>query len=276
MGKVEKIIVLSVLSLVTIILVVSLNGSRDSGEVDSALEQGLESAQRRPESESAVPSVEGPSADNSLRELSEDELTRLLAEGAREVEPIEAASPLPSDPVHLDPGSLATGPKPAAQDPRIEPGRLLSSTVAVEEPRPAAREAVPEGSTLITVRGLEDSYLDEFKLYTWRPGDDLETVAARYYGNSERAEVLQRFNEGEQHLRPGDRILVPVFDLTGEGALERAGEVGAYVVRQGDSLWTISKEVYGKGSEWRSIYEANRDVMADEHSLHVGMRLRVP
>ncbi len=49
-----------------------------------------------------------------------------------------------------------------------------------------------------------------------------------------------------------------------------------YTVRQGDSLYAISRRIYGTGSRWRDIYEANRDRLPDENSVRAGMTLRIP
>lgn len=49
-----------------------------------------------------------------------------------------------------------------------------------------------------------------------------------------------------------------------------------YTVVAGDTLSHISGKVYGTTSRWRDIYEANRDVMANENSLKIGMKLRLP
>ncbi len=49
-----------------------------------------------------------------------------------------------------------------------------------------------------------------------------------------------------------------------------------YIVEPGDSLYGISREVYGTGSRWREIFEANSDILSDENSVRVGMRLEIP
>jgi nucleoid-associated protein YgaU len=49
-----------------------------------------------------------------------------------------------------------------------------------------------------------------------------------------------------------------------------------YVVRAGDSLYAISKKVYGNASYINSIYLANRDTMKSKNSLKVGQTLRLP
>lgn len=50
-----------------------------------------------------------------------------------------------------------------------------------------------------------------------------------------------------------------------------------YTVAAGDSLWVIAKKVYGKGTEGRRIFEANRDKMSSEDDLlKVGTTLTIP
>ncbi|MBD5781817.1 LysM peptidoglycan-binding domain-containing protein [Pelagicoccus sp. NFK12] len=49
-----------------------------------------------------------------------------------------------------------------------------------------------------------------------------------------------------------------------------------YTIQAGDSLYKISRLVYGDGSRWREILNANRDVIPDESSLRVGATIRIP
>jgi len=61
-----------------------------------------------------------------------------------------------------------------------------------------------------------------------------------------------------------------------------AGEVGRaarrYVVKADDSLIRIARKVYGRGHEqqYKLIFQANRDVLADESTLRVGQELVIP
>jgi nucleoid-associated protein YgaU len=49
-----------------------------------------------------------------------------------------------------------------------------------------------------------------------------------------------------------------------------------YVVKSGDTLSGISKEVYGTSALWRKIYEANTDVMDSPDAVKPGTTLRIP
>ncbi len=49
-----------------------------------------------------------------------------------------------------------------------------------------------------------------------------------------------------------------------------------YTVRPGDTLWRISKNHWGEGSQWHKLYEANRESIADLGRLQVGKVLTIP
>jgi hypothetical protein len=50
-----------------------------------------------------------------------------------------------------------------------------------------------------------------------------------------------------------------------------------YTVKKGDSLWKIAKNVYGDGSKWRQIYDANKKVIGKNPNLiYPGQRLVIP
>ena len=114
-------------------------------------------------------------------------------------------------------------------------------------------------------------------------------VAKKLYGDTAKSALLRQFNEGSGYTAPGERVLVPVFDGregavvmdTAEGASARSGEFSEglgnlYRVVEGDSLWVISKKVYGKGSEWEKIYDVNQDQLSSPDDVKPGMGLKIP
>ena len=52
--------------------------------------------------------------------------------------------------------------------------------------------------------------------------------------------------------------------------------VKTYIVKKGDTLSKISKEIYGSSKYYRSIYQANSDSMRSESDLKIGMTLTIP
>jgi nucleoid-associated protein YgaU len=61
--------------------------------------------------------------------------------------------------------------------------------------------------------------------------------------------------------------------------VEAQGAVGAarnYTVKSGDSLSAIAEREYGDASEWKRIYEANRDQLDDPDLIQPGQELKIP
>ena len=55
-----------------------------------------------------------------------------------------------------------------------------------------------------------------------------------------------------------------------------SGTAGTYIVVKGDSLSKIAKREYGDANKWRTIYEANRDLIKDPDLIYPGQSLRIP
>ena len=49
-----------------------------------------------------------------------------------------------------------------------------------------------------------------------------------------------------------------------------------YVVKEGDSLWSIAAEKLGDGSRYKEISKLNADILKNDHDLTIGMRLNLP
>ena len=54
------------------------------------------------------------------------------------------------------------------------------------------------------------------------------------------------------------------------------GSAKIYVVVKGDSLSKIAKREYGDANKWRTIYEANKELIRDPDLIYPGQELKVP
>ena len=63
-----------------------------------------------------------------------------------------------------------------------------------------------------------------------------------------------------------------------DGEAETPARHDTYVVQKGDSLSTIAAkpEIYGKGSQWRRIFDANRGLLKSSDRVRAGMTLKIP
>ncbi len=50
----------------------------------------------------------------------------------------------------------------------------------------------------------------------------------------------------------------------------------SYTVASGDTLWKIAERMYGKGSNYQAIFEANRDILDDPDRIFPGQKLVIP
>lgn len=56
--------------------------------------------------------------------------------------------------------------------------------------------------------------------------------------------------------------------------VQGTGELASYTVQQGDTLMKIAFNVYGDISQWKSIYELNKDLLSSANSLKTGMTVK--
>jgi len=283
MGQFEKIVVLLIgFFLVTVIIVVTFGPSEEkpfgmgpAGEVEAAGK-----GEPRPGVDSLRAS-EPPGSELAARDPRP-------AEGAnprRERERGEAKAPAEEREAEPQSRGLIALREESREDPAAPDTDLLLDSAGTSRPGPRA-DRLPAGAALLTLEGLEDTFEPDLKQYVWKSGDTFVALAERLYGDARMSKLLRQFNEDRTDVEPGERILVPVFDGR-RGSDARSADAGSdeppsaahgdlYTVEEGDSLWVISKKVYGVGASWETIYQANRDVLESPDDLDVGMKLRIP
>jgi nucleoid-associated protein YgaU len=60
------------------------------------------------------------------------------------------------------------------------------------------------------------------------------------------------------------------------GSSQGGGGQRTYTVNPGDNLSAIAQHLYGDASQWRRIYEANRDKISNPDLIHPGQVLNIP
>jgi LysM repeat protein len=107
-------------------------------------------------------------------------------------------------------------------------------------------------------------------------GDDLWSLAERYYGNGRDWRKIAAANPtvltgGPDRLQIGWRLKIP--DLDDDSQLEHQRMI---TVRRGDTLSAIAERELGAASRWTDIFRANRSQLTDPDELVLGMRLALP
>ena len=149
------------------------------------------------------------------------------------------------------------------------------------------------------------------KVYVVGEGDNLAVIAQKFYGSEDgnkRINITRIFEANRKFLKSSDEIYVgqkliipplsashrnksKIDSLLASPMLEKVESIGKrhfsadsrkakqskrHVVREGDSLWQIAAEQLGDGNRYGEIAKLNADILDDEDSLSVGMRLEMP
>jgi len=134
-----------------------------------------------------------------------------------------------------------------------------------------------------------------FFSYTWKRGDDLASLAEKFWGDPDLAMVISKANPRRdmRRLRAGVVLRIPedpdniqgldVDPVTGEvipqppDSIDK-GLVTEYVVESNDTLTGIAYALYGKASLWTVIRDANLHQLKrkDGSDIRPGMRLVIP
>lgn len=63
---------------------------------------------------------------------------------------------------------------------------------------------------------------------------------------------------------------------SGSSSTEASAVEQTYTVQKGDTLSHVSQQFYGKASQWKQIFEANRDQLDDPDRIKPGQILKIP
>jgi len=146
------------------------------------------------------------------------------------------------------------------------------------------------------------------KSYVVVDGDNLAVIAKKFYGDekgNKTINVTRIFQANRTLLGSpdeicvGQKLIIPPLPASAPdksktekvfpaSILEKAKSIGQkylssdgrkgkqHIVREGDSLWKIAAEQLGDGSRYTEIAKLNTDILDDEDTLSIGMRLKMP
>lgn len=108
--------------------------------------------------------------------------------------------------------------------------------------------------------------------YEVKAGDSLWKISQRLYNNGFYWSEIAKVNKinNPSLLVVGQKLTLPAI---GGGSETASGE---YVVKKGDSLWSISVTNLGDGFRWTEIWNLNREVIKSPGVLEIGWKLKLP
>lgn len=127
-----------------------------------------------------------------------------------------------------------------------------------------------------TARAPAQAGSGDWGTYRVRRGDTLMKIAFETYGDLYRWKDLFEANRdvisNPNSLPPGKTIKFEKPSTPVE--IQRNGE--KYLIKLGDTLGTISNDVYGTQKKWRRIYKNNRAMIKDPNKIFAGFTLYYP
>ncbi|MBC7693400.1 MAG: LysM peptidoglycan-binding domain-containing protein [Methylotenera sp.] len=171
-----------------------------------------------------------------------------------------AALPLADPATSTPPMSLAeaTPPPPAAQpDPIAAPAA----------PEPVAQAPVPAEHSA----PAPSSGTGEHQEYTVQKGDTLMKIAFEVYGDIYQWKKILEDNSDKissANAIPKGTVLKVDKSVAG---IDRNGE--KYLIKNGDTLGTISDDVYGTKAKWKKLWENNKQLIKDPNRIFAGFYL---
>ncbi|MGI1659840.1 MAG: LysM peptidoglycan-binding domain-containing protein [Desulfitobacterium sp.] len=148
---------------------------------------------------------------------------------------------------------------------------MIESTLSSLEPTMEPTPEPTSGSEALPSSTATD--------YTVKAGDTLATIALNHYGSYENSlkiyqANLDLFKKSNNRLDAGMILHLPAEGLLAPLSTEGIKEV--YTVKAGETLGTIAEKVYGDGSLYTKIFEANKARLKSPNLIYEGQKLIIP
>lgn len=184
-------------------------------------------------------------------------------------------------PAQVDhPVSTATTPRHAiANHPASARRPLVAKAAPKAAPKEAPSVAVPQH--MPARQGAKDDAHGAWNTYRIKPGDTLSELAYRLLGSASRWPELYAANRDSirnpHWILAGHMLLIPQHDSGVAMAKAKApAATRHYVVRPGDSLYTIAGHQLGSALAWHQIFELNRSHIPNPRYIYPGQSLVLP
>ncbi len=185
-------------------------------------------------------------------------------EGAAPVaETADQAAPANTNPV---PGSDPAS--PLVEDPNLAAQAPMPS-VTTEETSQAPVEVTQNAEAQPVSAEKSQGPATQYRV---KKGDTLMRIAFEQYGDLYRWKDIYDSNRSvikdPSNVPPG--TILSLSSSSG-GAVEKSGE--KYKIKNGDTLGSISDDVYGTPLKWKKLYDYNRDLIKNPNRIYAGFYL---
>lgn len=192
------------------------------------------------------------------------------AEAEASAEADTAVAEIPSDMVEQLPEGSENKPDAQLDAATDKPSEMpaVAEEKPAEEPAATTATAEPTPSEPAPVSMSGDT-----EEYSVRRGDTLMRIAFNIYGDITQWRSIYDMNKDSipdsSQLTVGMKL--KYNKPASEPNIEKNGE--PYLIKRGDTLGTISTEIYGKPSNWKKLWENNRSLIKDPNKIYAGFYL---
>lgn len=191
------------------------------------------------------------------------------------------------------------------QNPQLQAGRGLNSKVAAQKPLPdlggdlpgnsGAEKAKSEGlakneqlcsksnkstSYKLSSFATSDSSIKDFSdvqgSYTVNQKDSLMKIAFEIYGDYEKWRVIKDLNREKigykNTIKEGMELVFP--EPSEKFVQNKNGD--PYLIKRGDTLISISKNLYDTSRHWKAIWKNNKPLIKDPNKIFAGFTIYIP
>ncbi|MEK6579692.1 MAG: LysM peptidoglycan-binding domain-containing protein [Bdellovibrionota bacterium] len=182
--------------------------------------------------------------------------------GASDV-PTDPTTPLPDSPE----GEAAALSKLEGSPPPVD------SAAAPPPPAGEPISAAPGGELAAAPAIPADAGTGGSETYSVQSGDTLMKIAFETYGDLYKWKSIYEANRDKisdpNHVSPG--ISLTLEKPSSPVVIDRNGE--KYFIKSGDTLGTISDDVYGTRKKWKRLWENNKQLIQDPNKIFAGFYL---
>lgn len=149
---------------------------------------------------------------------------------------------------------------------QTQTGDQVLDSLPAEQAQPPAPPVEPMHTESASTGG-------EMMDYTVQKGDTLMQIAFETLGDLNQWRSIYEGNQSAiqnpNRLVAGTALKIP--RPSSPVVIDRNGE--KYLIKTGDTLGTISSDVYGTPKKWKRIYENNRQLIRDPNKIYAGFYL---
>lgn len=172
------------------------------------------------------------------------------------------------------------GSVPAMEDYKV------ATEVAAAEPEKQMKaieivkhQEIKEAPELAIQKNLDAQYGDPFEAkskhstmmqeYVVQKGDTLMMIAFKIYGDYGMWKEIKKLNKNVHHITEG--MVLSYYLPSAPFGWEPSGN--PYLIKRGDTLGTISFDLYHTTKKWKSLYEYNKPLIKDPNLIFAGFTI---